>query len=291
MSIPEYIKLDTVKLQGHPTLSEKWVHDRIANDPAMLGLGDLILRDKERRQPGAGRLDLLLHDGEDQWYEVEIQLGRTDESHIMRTIEYWDIERKRSPQCKHCGVIVAEEITSRFFNVISLFNGAIPLIAIQMRALEVPDRGIALVFTTVLSEQVRSPIDEEPVSSVATNRKYWEQKSSPNVMRTADGVLQIIQAFSPSSNFNYKQDFIGLLEDGGVNNYPVFLPQKERLLLTIRLDQSPEVTKALEDAGVDFLPYSVRDRRYRLRLAYADVERNRDLLSKMLGAAHDQSLS
>jgi hypothetical protein len=138
---------------------------------------------------------------------------------------------------------------------------------------------------------VRSPIDEEPVSSVATNRKYWEQKSSPNVMRTADGVLQIIQAFSPSSNFNYKQDFIGLLEDGGVNNYPVFLPQKERLLLTIRLDQSPEVTKALEDAGVDFLPYSVRDRRYRLRLAYADVERNRDLLSKMLGAAHDQSLS
>ena len=27
-------------------------------------------------------------------YEVEIQLGRVDESHIIRTIEYWDIEKK-----------------------------------------------------------------------------------------------------------------------------------------------------------------------------------------------------
>ena len=29
-------------------------------------------------------------------------------------------------------MIVAEDITSRFLNVISLFNGMIPLIAIQM---------------------------------------------------------------------------------------------------------------------------------------------------------------
>ena len=25
-------------------------------------------------------------------YEKEIQLGATDESHIIRTVEYWDIE-------------------------------------------------------------------------------------------------------------------------------------------------------------------------------------------------------
>ncbi len=36
-------------------------------------------------------------------------------------------------------VIVAEDITSRFLNVISLFNKAIPLVAIQLRALEVKD--------------------------------------------------------------------------------------------------------------------------------------------------------
>lgn len=25
-----------------------------------------------------------------KWYEVEVQLGETDASHIIRTIEYWD---------------------------------------------------------------------------------------------------------------------------------------------------------------------------------------------------------
>ena len=63
---------------------------------------------------------------------VEIMLGATDPSHIIRTIEYWDSERKRYPQFDHCAVIVAEEITGRFMNVISLFNGAIPLIALQI---------------------------------------------------------------------------------------------------------------------------------------------------------------
>ena len=51
---------------------------------------------------------------------------------LSSTIEYWDIERKRYPQYDHCAVLVAEDITSRFLNVVSLFYGTIPLIAIQM---------------------------------------------------------------------------------------------------------------------------------------------------------------
>ena len=60
-----------------------------------------------------------------------------DESHIIRTIEYWDIERRRYPQYDHIAVIVAEDVTSRFLNVISLFNGSIPLMAIQIKGIEV----------------------------------------------------------------------------------------------------------------------------------------------------------
>lgn len=51
------------------------MQDLIANDPAILGLGDLVLRDRERIQPRAGRLDLLLQDPETKRrYEVELQL-------------------------------------------------------------------------------------------------------------------------------------------------------------------------------------------------------------------------
>ena len=76
-------------------------------------------------------------------------LGSTDESHIIRTIEYWDVERKRYPQYDHYAVIVAEDITSRFLNVIGLFNGFIPLIALQMIALKFGDQ-ITLAFTKVV---------------------------------------------------------------------------------------------------------------------------------------------
>ena len=127
-----YVKPELISMKNHPEFNERWVQERIAEDPSILQLGDIILKDKERRQPRGGRLDLLFQDAEQpQRYEVEIQLGSSDETHIIRTIEYWDVERRRFPQYDHCGVIVAEDITSRFLNVISLFNGFVPIIAFK----------------------------------------------------------------------------------------------------------------------------------------------------------------
>ena len=128
LTIPKY-----VSLKNHSEIDEKWLQNHLKNNPALLGLDDeLAARDYERRQPSGGRLDLLLEDTEQLTrYEVEIQLGAVDESHIIRTIEYWDIERRRYPQYEHIAEIVAEDVTTRFLNVISLFNGTIPLIAIQ----------------------------------------------------------------------------------------------------------------------------------------------------------------
>ena len=92
----EYVQMERLFIKSHAELGEKWVQERIADDPSILGLGDVIMKDKERLQPRAGRLDLLLQDVEsNRRYEVEVQLGKTDESHIIRTLEYWDIERKR----------------------------------------------------------------------------------------------------------------------------------------------------------------------------------------------------
>jgi hypothetical protein len=177
-----YIKPERFFLKTHPELGEKWVQELIAADPSILGLGDLVLRDKERIHPRAGRLDLLLQDPETaRRFEVELQLGATDEAHIIRTIEYWDIERKRYPQYEHCAVLVAEDITSRFLNVIALFNGTIPLIAIQMNAVKLGGDNVSLIFTKVIDELDRGVVDEDEVEepanvttvrSVAPKRSY-----------------------------------------------------------------------------------------------------------------------
>jgi hypothetical protein len=102
---------------------------------------------------------------------VEIQLGKTDESHIIRTIEYWDLERKRYPQYDHVAVLVAEGITSRFLNIISLFNGYIPLIAIQLNAIQIRSL-ITLVFTLVFDQRLGYANEEEEEQEV-TDRLYW----------------------------------------------------------------------------------------------------------------------
>ena len=55
-----YVKHKRVSLKSHPEFNEKWLQDRIADDPTILGLGEAILLDRERHQERAGRLDLLL---------------------------------------------------------------------------------------------------------------------------------------------------------------------------------------------------------------------------------------
>jgi len=191
----KYTKFERISIKAHPELNERWVQDRISEDPGILGLGDVVLKDKERIQPRAGRLDLLLQDADSsRRYEVEIQLGSTDESHIIRTIEYWDIERKRYPQYDHTAVIVAEDITSRFLNVISLFNGGIPLIAIQMSGLQDEDR-IGLVFTTVLDQVTLGLVDEDEEIREVTDRAYWESRGSRKTVAIADQLLEIARQF------------------------------------------------------------------------------------------------
>src|SRR5260370_40731906 len=86
----EFVRAERLSLKAHPDLDEKWVQELIANEPSIIGLGELELRQKERIQPRAGRLDLLLQDSDSKRrYEVELQLGATEETHIIRTIEYW----------------------------------------------------------------------------------------------------------------------------------------------------------------------------------------------------------
>ena len=57
-----YEKLNRLSIRRHPELSERWVQERVAEDPAILGLGDVILKDMERIQSGAGHHDLILQE-------------------------------------------------------------------------------------------------------------------------------------------------------------------------------------------------------------------------------------
>ena len=68
-------------------------------------------------------------------------------------------------------MLAAEDITSRFLNVISLFNKAIPLIAVQFRALDVG--GVLTINATTVLDLARLGTDDEDDAGQATDRGYW----------------------------------------------------------------------------------------------------------------------
>lgn len=286
MAVPAYLKLGRIFLRNHPDLDERWVQARIAEDPSILGLGDLILKDKERIQPRAGRLDLLLQDPDaTHRYEVEVQLGATDESHIIRTIEYWDIERKRYPQYEHSAVLIAEDITSRFLNVVNLFNGSVPLVAIQMQAFRVDSDRITLLFTTVLDELVRGPDDGGEDGQEGSDRANWERRASKKTLAMVDQLLQIVQEFDPALELKYNKYTIGLAKDGRPHNFVVFRPRKNTVLVTIRLPQSTEIQSKLEEGGLEVHDYFKTEAGYRVRLGGDDLDQRRNVLREFIGTA------
>jgi hypothetical protein len=282
------MKLESVSLKRSPTLTEKWVQEQIADDPSLLGLGDLVLKDKERMQPSAGRLDLLLQDPDTlKRYEVEIQLGATDESHIIRTIEYWDIERKRYPQYEHAAVIVAEEITSRFLNVIQLFNGAIPLIALKMTAYRVGEQ-YALTFVKVLDEITYGPVGEDEPLAEPTDRTFWETKrGTKKTLAATDELLRLVNEVEPKAVLRYNKHYIGLGVDGAPLNFVTFMPRKAHVIVTIKLPKTKETDEQLEEAGIEALAYDAQFHQYRVRIDPPVEGKQREVFVALAGQARE----
>lgn len=280
------IKQEKISLKNHSEFNEKWVQQVIADDPTVLGLGDLILKDIERRQPHAGRLDLLLYDSEtNQRYEVEIQLGSTDGSHIIRTIEYWDIERKRYPQYEHIAVIIAEDITARFLNVISLFNGFIPLIALQMNAYVYEDN-ISLLFTKVLDQVYLGTEEEEDDDKQVADRSLWERKASPEMLKIADDIMNTLKNIDKKIEPKYNKYYIGISQNGITNNFLTLHPKRQRINIKLYINKSEEIEKLFDEENIE---YQQNLRCYRLNITAIEYESYKNTFKDILKRVYDEN--
>jgi len=290
MSDLSYVRHEPVSLKRHPNYNEKWLEERISEDPTILGMGDLEVRAVEVLQPKAGRLDMLLRDPETaKRYEVEIMLGEVDESHIIRTIEYWDIERKRYPQYDHAAVIIAEKINARFLNVISLFNSAIPIIAIQLNALKVGN-SLVLNFTKVLDEIVLGREDDDDSGGQSVDRTYWENKGSKASVKLVDDCLAILREIQPGLEVKYNKYYIGLTINGLPFNFVIFRAKKQFIRAEVKLSQQEEWNSKLEEAGLVVLPGAKKRDRLIFQLHKNDVDKNHDLLKDLFTESYQENV-
>jgi hypothetical protein len=281
----EYKAAKVISLKNHPTLNERWLQDRIIEDPSILGLGNIDVRESERIQPTGGRLDLLMSDPDSLTrYEVEIQLGASDEKHIIRTLEYWDVERRRYPQYDHVAVLVAEDVTSRFLNVISLFNGFIPIIAIQMQALEVGGN-LTLSSSRVL-DVVNLGTDEEDTAGAATDRAYWEAKASTSSLKLADKLIELAREKDPALAPKYNKYYIGLARNGIADNFISLKPKQKWIIFQPKVPSNPELNQRLDEAGLQVMAYERRFNHYKIRLSESELNEHVELIREIITMAY-----
>jgi predicted transport protein len=177
-----------------------------------------------------------------------------------------------------------EDITSRFLNVISLFNGAIPLIAIQLSAMKFDDT-VALVFSKVLDELMLGMVGDDEEVAAVTDRAYWEKRGSKSSLKVMDNAYELVRTLDPELELKYNKFYVGLAKDGSANNFVAFKPQKNALRIEVRLERSEEVEASLEEAGMEVLDYDSRSGRYKIRLTPGDVLKHPEVLTELFAKA------
>jgi hypothetical protein len=250
----------------------------------MLGLGDVNIVRREKPQPSGGRIDFLMYDPDRELrYEVEIMLGALDESHIIRTIEYWDIERQRFPSYDHRAVIVAEHITARFFNVIRLLNRAVPIIAIQLNACTLDD-AVFLHFTTVL-DVYQEAEDVDAGAGEQVDRRYWDRKAGQESLAVLDQVVAIVEQAIAPPRVTWNKNHVALGTSG--YNFCWFHPRKSTPHCHLRIRTGAEerdaLLRQLDDAGVAGTPF--QDELITIKLSRKHLADSRDAILTVFGIA------
>jgi hypothetical protein len=256
---------------------EYWLQNQVVENPACLGLGDLEAIAKERQQSSGGRLDVLLKNPEDDsMYEVELMLGETDETHIIRTIEYWDNEKRKWPQRQHFAVLVAEHINRRFFNVIHLLSHSIPVIAIQVSMLTTS--GKKSIFFTKVLDTYEELDDGTSLEDRTYNREDWARKAKWT-LDAADALLNVTRDVFGEPILNYVKAYVAITV-GGYNYMWLHKRTLNKSLLSFRMAQSlqDDAAKLLDERNITYVR---KTKTIRITVDREMIERNSDLFREI----------
>jgi hypothetical protein len=259
-------------------LDEYWLQDQIFENPACLQLGELEAIARERQQSSGGRLDILLKNPEDDsMYEVEVMLGETDETHIIRTIEYWDNEKRKWPQRQHFAVLVAEHINRRFFNVIHLMSHSIPIIAIQA-TLAIAHNKKNLSFTKVLDTYEEIDDGGSLIDDRIYTRDDWAKKAKWT-LETADTLMSVTSEVFGKPALNYLKGYVAITV-GGSNYMWLHRRTQPKSFLLARINQSlqDEAAAILDGKSITYVR---KTKTVRLLVDKEMIEKNADVFKSL----------
>jgi len=265
----EYV--ERIFLKETPEINEALIQKKIEETPSILGLGDLDVISREISVPSGGRIDILLENPEEnKRFIVEVQLGKLDESHIVRSIEYWEFMRRLFPHYDYTVVLIAEDV-SRFLNVISIMATVVPFVVIQLVAFKVKEN-IGFCFSKIFDGM---PLSVESLEEeIPANENYWKNKASEESLNLANEILQIINnEIAPGFSLKYTKHYIGLENNGITKNFVSFVPRKKPfVILELKHSRSKEIDELIENYGFQQLNYDNNFKLYKLRIRKEDLK-------------------
>ena len=105
--------------------------------------------------------------------------------------------------------------------------------------------------------------------------------------QVGDQLLTLVQTFDSDLELKYNKFYIGLAKDGQPNNFVIFRPRKNSLNIDVKLKQSAEIDKQIDETGLDALEYDRKWGNYRFRLTKDDIKKQEEFLKGFIKMAFD----
>ncbi len=183
-------------------------------------------------------------------------------------------------------MLVAEDVVTRFLNVIGLFSGSVPFVVVQVNAFQV-DGKLVLNFVKVLDSRSLRTDEATELKEKATDRAYWISRASTSTVELAEKCIAIInQVATVTRKPSYNKYFIGLNDGIRPGNFVTFKPRKSFLKVKFEaLSPTEPWLKRLEEKGLDS---DVKNEDLRVTLTAKDFDDNSELLTELLHEAVKQ---
>ena len=164
-----------------------------------------------------------------------------------------------------------------------MFSGTIPIIAIQLNALQVEEK-IVLNFVKVLDQTMLRLDDTATPAGPTTDREYWEKsQSTSQMLKLADRFLDFINSKSQSKfSLNYVKAYIGLRENNSSRGFIRFQPRKTVFRLTVQLEDKRPWIERLDDLNIST---SQGNRVLRLMLKPKELQEHKAVIEELLEQA------
>lgn len=183
-------------------------------------------------------------------------------------------------------MLVAEEVTARFLNILQLINGVVPIVVLQVSALQVGHQ-VVLSFTKLLDEvSLGTELEDDPG---ARTRSWWEGRASAASLKLLDECLDLLRALDPELAPSYQKSYVGVSQNNRPSNFVTFRPLRHGLRVEIRAGNLRWFEDRFAAEGLARLSIDRRWRGLRFVLNPGEVAEHEKLLKSLLRAAYKQA--